>query len=70
MDTRRLVLIGIGVLMIVVGLAADVIGLGPNPGLGWKQIVLMVAGAVVVVGGFVIGAQSEPPDDAGGPDEN
>lgn len=70
MDTRRLVLIGIGVLMIVVGLAADVIGLGPNPGLGWKQIVLMVAGAVVVVGGFVIGAQSEPADDADGTDEN
>ena len=70
MDTRRVALIGIGVLMILVGLTADMIGLGPNPGIGWKQILLIVAGGVVVVAGFVVGGKPEAPGDAGGTEED
>ncbi len=59
MDTRRLMLIVAGALMILVGLTADVIGLGPNPGIGWKQITLIVLGGVVVVIGFVMDGNSD-----------
>ena len=70
METRRLVLIVIGAVMILVGFAADVIGLGPNPGIGWKQIALIVAGGVVVVAGFILGGKSDGPSDEGGAGEN
>lgn len=65
MDTRRLVLIVIGALMILVGFTADVIGLGPNPGIGWRQIALIVVGGVVVVAGFLMRDKSSAPPDEG-----
>ena len=37
----------VGILMIAIGLTADMIGLGPNPGTGWKQMSLMAAGVLV-----------------------
>ncbi len=70
MDIRRLVLIVVGALMIVVGFVADLIGVGPNPGVGWKQIVLIVLGCVVVVVGFALGGKSNAaPDEAGTDDD-
>lgn len=38
----------VGVLLVVVGYTADMIGLGPNPGIGWKQMSLMAVGIVVL----------------------
>ena len=63
MDRRRLAFIVVGVLMVLVGLTADMIGLGPNPGIGWKQILLIIAGAAVVGGGFVLGGKPNAPDE-------
>lgn len=70
MDMRRLVLIVVGALMIVVGFVADLIGVGPNPGLGWKQIVLIVLGCVVVVVGFVLGAKPDAASEDAETDED
>ena len=70
MDTRRLTLFVVGALMVLVGLSADMIGLGPNPGIGWKQIALIIAGAAVVGGGFVVGGKPKAQGDEGGTDEN
>ena len=70
MDTRCLVSIVVGVLMILVGLTADVIGLGENPGIGWKQIALIVSGGVFVVAGFVVNGKLKAQGDEGGTDEN
>ena len=59
MDTRRLVLIVVGALMIIVGFTADMIGLGAEPPIfGWKQITLIASGGVVVVIGFVVRRKS------------
>ena len=69
MNTRRLALIVIGVLMVLVGLTADAIGLGEGSGTGWKQIALIVAGGIVVGAGFVVGGKSEAAGDEGGTDE-
>ncbi len=49
--TRGLVLIAAGVLLALVALAADPLGLGGHPGIGWKQILGMVAGAGLAVMG-------------------
>lgn len=70
MDTRRLALIVAGALMILVGLTADLIGLGPNPGVGWKQITLIVVGGVVVVVGFVMGGKSGAASEDAGSDDD
>jgi len=56
--------------MVLVGFSADMIGLGPNPGIGWRQIVLIIAGAAVVGGGFVVGRKPKAQGDEGGRDEN
>jgi hypothetical protein len=50
--TRGLVLIVVGVLLALIGLAADVLGLGGHPGIGWKQILGMLIGVGVVVIGL------------------
>jgi uncharacterized membrane protein YeaQ/YmgE (transglycosylase-associated protein family) len=44
-------LIILGVVVLVVSLAADTLGIGNVPGFGWKQILGAVVGAVVVLGG-------------------
>ena len=59
MDTRGLMVLGVGVLMILAGFFADMIGLGAEPDFfGWKQIALIVVGSVVVVIGVVLGRKS------------
>ena len=45
-------LVAVGVLLIIVCLAADSIGLGPNPGIGWKQITGAVVGLVLAIVGM------------------
>ena len=49
--TIGFVLVFLGVVMLVVSLAADTLGIGNVPGFGWKQILGAVVGAVVALGG-------------------
>ena len=48
-----------GVLLIAVGFGADMMGLGPNPGMGWKQISLMAAGALVLGASLYLGKSQD-----------
>jgi hypothetical protein len=63
-----------GLLIIVVGLAAALLGALANPlgighsGFGWKQVVLLVAGIVVAVAGAVVVLRAPGPEPAPGPD--
>ena len=45
-------LIAIGVIIAVVSLAADVIGIGNQNGIGWQQILGAVVGVVIIVVGI------------------
>jgi len=49
--TIGFLLIILGVVVLVVSLAADVIGIGGMPGFGWKQILGTVVGVLVALGG-------------------
>ena len=51
--TRGLVLIVAGVVLALVALAADPLGLGPHPGIGWKQILGALAGVAAAVVGLL-----------------
>lgn len=53
MRTRGFVLIGAGAVLALVALAADPLGLGGYPGIGWKQILGMLAGAAAAIVGFL-----------------
>ena len=47
------ILLVLGVLLFLVSLTADAIGLGPSPGLGWKQILGAVVGVVIAAVGMM-----------------
>jgi predicted phage tail protein len=49
--TIGFLLIILGVVVLVVSLTADVTGLGPGNGIGWKQILGAVIGVIVALGG-------------------
>jgi hypothetical protein len=44
-------LIILGVVVLVISLAADALGIGNVTGIGWKQILGAVVGAVIALGG-------------------
>lgn len=46
-----------GIIGILAGLLIDVLGLGQHPGLGWKQILSIVAGLVLAGVGTVLLSQ-------------
>jgi hypothetical protein len=53
------VLIAAGVLVALLGLLADVIGVGDSEGsFGWQQTVLLVVGIVVAAGGAFLAVRS------------
>ncbi|MBE3067704.1 MAG: hypothetical protein IMZ73_09820 [Chloroflexi bacterium] len=49
--TIGFLLIILGVVVLVVTLAADTLGIGNVPGFGWKQILGAVIGVIVALGG-------------------
>ncbi len=49
-----IVLLVVGVLLLIVSLAADSLGIGGSPGIGYKQIIGAVAGVVVAGVGYVL----------------
>jgi hypothetical protein len=48
------VVIGIGTLLVLIALFADPLGLGKSPGLGWRQTLGVVFGALVVLAGVYL----------------
>ena len=53
--TIGILLIALGVVIAVVSLAADVIGIGNQLGIGWKQLLGAVIGLIVVLIGVWFG---------------
>ena len=47
-----LVILVVGVLLALVPLFADVLGVGADPGFGWKQAAGLVVGVALVVAGL------------------
>ena len=45
-------MIVLGLVLLIVALAADAFGIGNTAGIGWKQIVGAIVGILVVAGGF------------------
>lgn len=57
-----------GVLLVVLGLLADVLGLGSHPGFGWSQVLAIVVGLIALAAGIAwyrsaTGAGSRVPGD-------
>ena len=46
--TQGIVLMVVGVMVVVLSLAADALGIGADPGIGWKQAVGALVGVIVV----------------------
>ena len=56
MQQKRLslILIVVGIIILLVSLLADVIGIGGYPGIGYKQIIGAIVGAVISIIGFIL----------------
>jgi uncharacterized membrane protein len=56
MDSPMLarVAIVVGALLVLISLFADPLGLGRSPGFGWKQILGVVVGALVILAGVYL----------------
>lgn len=52
--TIGIVLLAVGVVLLIISLAADVVGIGGASGFGYKQIIGSIAGVIVAVVGFVL----------------
>jgi hypothetical protein len=57
---QGVVLLVVGVLLFLVSLAADPLGVGAAPGLGWKQIVGAVVGVVLAGAGMTMQRKAAP----------
>jgi hypothetical protein len=55
---QGVVLLVVGVLLFLLSLAADPLGVGAAPGLGWKQIVGAVIGVVLAGAGMTLQRKS------------
>ena len=49
-----MVLLGAGVVILLLSLAADMIGIGGAPGFGVKQIIGTIAGVIVIAVGYFL----------------
>ena len=52
--TIGIVLLAVGVVLLIVSLAADLIGIGGAAGFGYRQIIGSITGAIVAIVGFVM----------------
>ncbi len=52
-NSRSVVLLAVGLLLVVISLFADTVGIGAHPGLGWKQLAGAAVGAVLAIVGGV-----------------
>ena len=52
--TVGLVLMIVGIVVVIVSVTADVIGLGPDVGFGYKQVVGTVGGAIAAIVGVIL----------------
>ena len=52
-NTVSIILIVVGIVILVLSLLADPIGIGRDPGFGYKQTVGSVVGAIVTIVGLV-----------------
>jgi hypothetical protein len=48
------ILMGLGIVLVLGSLLADVIGMGPNPGFGKLQGIVMLVGGAIGITGFVL----------------
>ena len=48
------VFIFLGVIVLIISLAADAVGIGNATGIGWKQILAAVIGALVALDGVLL----------------
>jgi hypothetical protein len=51
--SRGLVMVGVGAVVVIVCLAADALGIGNQPGVGWKQLTGAAVGLITLVIGVV-----------------
>jgi hypothetical protein len=49
-----LILIVVGIIILLSSLLADMIGIGGYPGIGYKQIIGAIVGAVISIIGFIL----------------
>lgn len=52
--TMGMTLLVVGAVLLIGSFTADMIGIGVAPGIGYKQIIGAVAGAVIAVAGFIL----------------
>jgi hypothetical protein len=52
--TVGLFLLIVGIVVVIVSVTADVIGLGPEPGFGYKQVVGTVGGVIAAIIGIIL----------------
>ena len=52
--TMGVTLLVVGAVLLIGSFTADMIGIGVAPGIGYKQIIGAVAGAVIAVAGFIL----------------
>jgi hypothetical protein len=55
--TLGIVLLVVGIVVLLLSLAADMIGIGGAAGFGYKQIIGAIIGAIVAVVGFVLNSR-------------
>jgi hypothetical protein len=48
------IFMGVGIILVLGSLLADVIGIGPQPGFGKLQGIVMLVGGVIGITGFVL----------------
>jgi hypothetical protein len=48
------IFMGVGIILVLGSLLADVIGIGPQPGFGKLQGIVMLLGGVIGIAGFVL----------------
>jgi hypothetical protein len=52
--TLGLILIVVGIVVLLLSLFADLIGIGGYPGIGYKQVVGIIFGVVIIVIGSIL----------------